>query len=166
MSILQIRVSISTLIPRRQLFFVLLVKQRSTSKKTFKVILDFLTNLRHKMAACFSPNYKDFDQLLQTVKEPEYCSNIVLKGFPQISIPELIYTILGIIDLLGFRIKVLNPTHFCESRFENLKPSFEILIVEIQPVLLEKMGSTTGKTITTHTLAISAYESMNKGNIF
>ena len=71
--------------------------------------------------------------------------SLVIKGFPQTSIPPLISTIPGIIDLPRVRRKVLNrpkkntKRYFSESPFENLKLSCEILIVEIQPVLLEKM---------------------------
>ena len=40
--------------------------------------------------ACFSPNYKKFDQLLQTVKKETTVFNLVFKGFLQISIPIMI----------------------------------------------------------------------------
>ena len=40
--------------------------------------------------AYFSPNYKDFDQLLQTVKNKTTVLNLVSKEFLQTSIPPLI----------------------------------------------------------------------------
>ena len=40
----------------------------------------------------FSPNYKQFDQLLQTVKNETAVLNLVLKSFLQISILSLIST--------------------------------------------------------------------------
>ena len=49
--------------------------------------------------------------------------NLVFRGFPQTSIQPLISAILGIIDLSGFRSKVLSPKYFSESRSENLKLS-------------------------------------------
>ena len=40
--------------------------------------------------ANFSPNYKDFDQILQTVKNKTTVLNLVSKEFLQTSIPPLI----------------------------------------------------------------------------
>ena len=89
--------------------------------------------------AYFFPNYENFKQLSRTVEKWEYCFESSFQGFPQTSIPPLIAAVAGIMDLPGFRSKVLNTRHFSESPFENLKFSYEILIVGIYPVLLEKM---------------------------
>ena len=56
--------------------------------------------------------------------------------------PPLISAILGIIELSGLQSEVRSRRHFSESPFEYSKPSCEILIVEIEPVLLEKMSLT------------------------
>ena len=61
---------------------------------------------------------KEFNQLFQTVKTREYCFE---SSFPQTSNPPLISTIPGIIDVPGFRSKVLDPRYFSKPLFANLK---------------------------------------------
>ena len=69
--------------------------------------------------AYFSPNYKYFDQLLQTVKNKTTVLNLVFKVFLQTSIPPLISVIYakGCHDfpLKNFRLTV--PQHFVGEPF-------------------------------------------------
>ena len=92
--------------------------------------------------------------------------NLVFKSSPQTSIPPLLSTIFGITNLSGLRSKVLNSRHISESPSEISKQSCEILIVEIQPVVLEKMSLTRERPLQVPLLPPSAYEITNAGDTF
>ena len=68
--------------------------------------------------AYFSPNYKYFDQLLQTVKKKTTVLILVLKEFLQTSIPPLIFVLYAkkyhYFPLKNFRLTV--PKNFVEER--------------------------------------------------
>ena len=67
--------------------------------------------------ANFSPNYKDFDQLLQTVKNKTTVLILVFKEFLQTSIPPLIFVLYPkgyhYFPLKNFRLTV--PKNFVEE---------------------------------------------------
>ena len=71
--------------------------------------------------------------------------NLVFKAFPRISIPPMIPAIHGIMTLSGLLSKIQGPMCSSESPSKNLILSWEILIVEIQPVLLKKLSLTLEK---------------------
>ena len=72
--------------------------------------------------------------------------SLIFKSFPQTSIPLLTSAILGITNLTRSPKQNTKPKVFSEISFENLKLSCEILIVRIQPVLLDKMSLTIEKS--------------------
>ena len=83
-------------------------------------ILNFSAKQDGRLAmAYFSPNYKYFDQLLQTVKNKTTVLNLVFKEFFQTSIPPLISVLYG----KGFHnfpsksFCLTVPNHFVEEPF-------------------------------------------------
>ena len=64
--------------------------------------------------------------------------NLDFKGFPEKSFPLLLSAFVGIIDLSGLLSKVQKSGSIFESSSENMKLSTETLLVEMQPLVLEK----------------------------
>ena len=79
-----------------------------------------------------------YDKLLQTFQDnEESVLNLVMKGFPQISFPPLLYAFVCFINLSEFPSNVQKPRDIIEASYDNMKISSDTMILEMEPVVLQ-----------------------------